>query len=80
MKKDGWNESVYCPECDFEIRAAFYAGSKGSTYGPPESCFPPEAPDLDYEHEECPNCEHRFTESDVDKWIDDIEEGRRGER
>lgn len=27
----------------------FYAGDPGRTYGPPENCYPPEAPEMDWE-------------------------------
>lgn len=52
----GWSRvTLDCPECEGEIDAKFFPGHPGSTYGPPERCFPPDPPELDCEPE-CPHC------------------------
>lgn len=75
-KKSGWTHTVTCPEddCEQEINACYYVGSKGNTYGPPEACEPPYGADLDYEDDVCPKCGRKFTDKDVDRWIEKIEE------
>ena len=77
MKKSGWTHTVLCPECEQEINVAYYPGSRGRTYGPPEKCEPPYGADLDYEHDECPDCGRKFSDKDVDNWLEEIEEGER---
>ena len=77
MKKSGWNEERACPECESPVNVAFYPGSRGRSSGPVELCYPPEGADLDYESPECKACGYEWTEKDVYRWIEEIEEERR---
>lgn len=78
MKKNGWTDTRLCPECEEPVRVAFYPGCRAKTYGRPEEGYPAEGPDLDYEDTECKGCGYEFTENDVDRWIEQLEEERSG--
>ena len=76
MRKNGWTDTRLCPECEEPVNVAFYPGHKAQTYGPPERCYEADPADLDYEGAECKGCGYEFTDRDVDRWIEEIEEER----